>query len=113
MFYLDGLLTTGSRYLLKSLRLVHSPHQSVNLALSVAKVSTIYVMVRLFSPSTVWSVKLKMPQEVVGFLEVRADCEDLVDQVLHTDDTEFSCNTANFILSCVSFPLPVIRTELI
>ncbi len=65
----------------------HLLQQVVNLILTVAKISPIYEVVGLLSPASIWSVELEVPQEVVGVLEVRSDCVQLVDQVLHTDDT--------------------------
>ena len=44
-------------------------------------------MVILLPPPTVRRVQLEGPQEVVGVFESWADCEDLVDEILHTDDT--------------------------
>lgn len=37
-----------------------------------------------------WVAELEWPQEVGGLLEVGADGEDLVDQILHADDTVLS-----------------------
>ena len=36
------------------------------------------------------TVQLEGPEEIAGLLEIRADGEDLVDQVLHADDTVFA-----------------------
>ena len=47
-------------------------------------------MVNLLPPSAGGSVKLKWPQEVAGVLEVGADSENLVDDILNTDHTVFA-----------------------
>ena len=40
--------------------------------------------------ATSWVRQLEWPEEVAGLLEVGADSEDLMDQVLHADDTELA-----------------------
>ena len=47
-------------------------------------------MVGLLSPSPSWVVQLEGPQEVGGILEVRSNSEDLVDQILNTDDSHLA-----------------------
>ena len=47
-------------------------------------------MVCLLSPSSSWVVQLEWPQEVGGVLEVGANSQDLVDQILHTDDSHLA-----------------------
>ena len=47
-------------------------------------------MVGLLSPSPSWVVQLEGPQEVGGILEVGSNSEDLVDQILNTDDSQFA-----------------------
>ena len=69
----------------------HLAQQHVDLVLAVAVVAAVYEVVVLLAPPPVWRVQLERPQEVVGRLEVRSDCVDLVDQVLHTDDAKFAC----------------------
>lgn len=40
-----------------------------------------------WAETTSWVAELEWPEEVGGLLEVRADGEDLVDQIFNTDDT--------------------------
>ena len=47
-------------------------------------------MVSLLSPSSGRVVQLEGPQEVGGVLEVGSNSEDLVDQVLNTDDAHLA-----------------------
>ena len=47
-------------------------------------------MVGLLSPSPGRVVQLEGPQEVRGVLEVGSNSEDLVDQVLNTDDAHLA-----------------------
>ena len=47
-------------------------------------------MVGLLSPSPSWVVQLEGPQEVGGILEVGSNSEDLVDQILNTDDSQLA-----------------------
>jgi len=47
-------------------------------------------VVGLLAPASTSVVQLEVPQEVVGDLEVGADGEDLMDQVLDTDDAELA-----------------------
>ena len=54
--------------------------------LSVAPDATVEVGVSLFGKALLGRVELEGPQEVVGLLEVRADGDDLVDEVLNSGD---------------------------
>ena len=45
--------------------------------------------------STVWGVELEWPKEVVGFLELWSDGDDLVDKVLHAVDAMLSEDTSD------------------
>ena len=47
-------------------------------------------MVGLLPPSTGGVVQLEGPQEVGGVLEVGSDGQDLVDQILHADDSHLA-----------------------
>ena len=47
-------------------------------------------MVGLLSPSPSWVVQLEGPQEVGSVLEVGSNSEDLVDQILNTDDSQLA-----------------------
>eukprot|EP00052_Salpingoeca_macrocollata_P004429 m.41250 g.41250 ORF g.41250 m.41250 type:complete len:303 (-) comp14207_c0_seq2:1067-1975(-) len=50
--------------------------------LAVTVVTTLHEVVALLLPAAVGAVELERPQEVAGRLEVGADSEDLVDQIL-------------------------------
>ena len=47
-------------------------------------------MVSLLSPSSSWVVQLEGPQEVGSVLEVWSNGEDLVNQILDTDDSKLA-----------------------
>ena len=47
-------------------------------------------MVGLLSPSPSWVVQLEGPQEVGSILEVWSNSENLVDQILNTDDSQLA-----------------------
>ena len=47
-------------------------------------------MVGLLSPSSSWVVQLEGPQEVGSVLEVWSNAEDLVNQILDTDDSKLA-----------------------
>ena len=64
----------------------HAPEECVDFLLTISVVAAVYVVVVLLAPASERRVQLEGPQEVVGLLEVWSDGEDLVDQVLHTDD---------------------------
>jgi len=68
----------------------HQPEESVDLVLPVAEVTTLNKVVGLLSPSTGGVVQLEGPQEVRGILEVGANSQDLVDQILHADDSHLA-----------------------
>jgi len=47
-------------------------------------------VVSLLLKATEWCLQLEWPQEVVGFLEVRSNSHDLVDEILNADDPMLS-----------------------
>lgn len=68
-------------------RLVHLPDEGVDVLLTVAKVTTLDVVLELAGTEATSGVgELEGPEEVGGLLEVGADGVDLVDQVLHADN---------------------------
>jgi len=68
--------------------LVHLPDETVDLVLPVAQVTTLDEVLELSGPEAASRVaQLEGPQEVAGLLEVGPDGVDLVDEILHTDDT--------------------------
>lgn len=67
--------------------LVHLADESVDLVLTVTKVTTLNEVAELASAETTgWVGELEWPEEVGGLLEVWSDSEDLVDEILHADD---------------------------
>jgi len=68
----------------------HQPQERVDLVLPVAEVSALHKVVGLLPPAPGRVVELEGPQEVGGVLEVGADGEDLVDEVLHADDAHLA-----------------------
>ena len=61
----------------------------VDLVFPVASISTFYKMGGLFLHSTSWRRQFKGPQEVVCFFETFSNCIDLMNQILHADDSVF------------------------
>ena len=70
--------------------LVHPPDHSVDLILPVAGVSSLHKVCGLFVHTTTGWRQFEGPQEVVGGLEVLANCVNLVDEVLDADDAIFA-----------------------
>merc|ERR1719300_1678477 len=68
----------------------HFLQKVIDLVFSASEVSTLDEMVGLLSPSSGRVVQLEGPQEVGGVLEVGSNSEDLVDQVLNTDDAHLA-----------------------
>jgi len=67
--------------------LVHLSDESIDVLLSVTKVTTLDVVLEFSGTETTVGVgQLEGPQEVACLLEVGSDSEDLVDQVFHADD---------------------------
>jgi len=62
----------------------------INGFFSVTPVSALLEGMSLVVESTLGGSELEGPEEVVGFLEVRADSVDFVDQVFNTDDVELT-----------------------
>jgi len=59
---------------------------------SVSPISSSLEGVSLVGESSSWGSELEWPQEVVGFLEVGADCVNLVDQIFNADDSGLAQN---------------------
>ena len=67
--------------------LVHLANESVDVLLTVAKVTTLDEVLELAgAEATVGVGQLEGPQEVGGLLEVGADSVDLVDEILNADN---------------------------
>lgn len=67
--------------------LVHLPDQRVDMILAIAEIATLDEVLELPLAETTGGVaELEGPQEVASLLEVGADGEDLVDEILHAHD---------------------------
>jgi len=64
----------------------HAADKVVDLGLTVAVVTTLDEGDTLLLEATTRGVELERPEEAVSLLEVRANGEDLVDEILHADD---------------------------
>jgi len=72
---------------IQAIFLVHLPDESVDVLLPVTKVTTFNEVLELASAEATSRVaELEGPQEVGSLLEVGADGDDFVDEVLHADD---------------------------
>lgn len=83
---------------------VHPPDHSVDLIFPVASVSTLHKVCGLLVHSTTRWWQLERPEEVVGGLEVLANCVNLMDEVLNTDDAIFACRSNSNLhkFSCIT-----------
>lgn len=73
------------------LYLVHLLNESIDVLLSVTKVTTFDVVLELScSEASGWVAELEWPQEVRGLLEVWSNGVDLVNQVFHADHAELA-----------------------
>ena len=79
-------------------QLDHFLQEVIDLVLSATEVSTLDKVVGLLPPATGGVVKLEGPQEVGGVLEVGSDGQDLVDQILHTDDSHLAKLALNDVI---------------
>lgn len=80
----------------RKMPLVHLADQRVDLVLAVAGVAALNEVLHLLvAEAARGAAQLERPQEVAGLLEVRADGDDLVHQVLHTDDAELAQRLLN------------------
>ena len=73
----------------------HTSEQVVDVLLAVTEVTTLGEVVGLLSPAAVRVVQLEWPQEVGHLLEVRANCEDLVQDVFNADDSVLALSSHN------------------
>ena len=62
---------------------------------SVSPISSSLEGVSLVCKSSSWSSKFEWPQEVVGFLEVRTNGVNFVDQIFNTNDSLFTQSLFN------------------
>lgn len=76
----------------KVTNLKHVSNQFIDGFFSVTPVTTLLEGVSLVVESSLGRAELERPHEVVGFLEVRSDSVELVDQVFNADDLLLSEN---------------------
>jgi len=70
--------------------LVHLPDELVDTLLTVSQVAALDKVLELPRPKPAGRIaQLERPQEVARLLEVRADGDDLMDQILHAHDAVF------------------------
>ena len=67
-------------------QLVHLSDQAIDVILPVSMVTAFNKVCSLLSISTASIAQFEWPQEIIGFLEMLSNGEDLVDKILHTDD---------------------------
>lgn len=70
--------------------LVHVADQGVDLVLAVSGLSALHVVLPLDVHASAGAVELEGPQEAGHVLEVGADSEELVNEVLHADQAELA-----------------------
>ena len=80
--------------------LVHPSKKPVDLVFPIASISTFYKMGGLFLHSTLWRRQFKGPQEVVCFFEMFSNGIDLMNQILHADDSVFPKRLSNQCIVC-------------
>lgn len=68
----------------------HLLNEAVDQLLAVTEVTALGEVIALLAPASASVVQLEVPQEVVGYFEVRADGKDLMDEVLDADDAELA-----------------------
>ena len=76
----------------------HFLEEIIDLDFSISKVTTLNKVVGLLSPSSGGVVQLEWPQEVGGILEVGSNGEDLMDQILNTDDSKLAQLALNNVI---------------
>ena len=71
--------------------LIHLLDQSIDLLLPISQVTSLNEMLEFPRPESASRVaQLEWPQKVAGLLEIRPHSNNLMDQVLHTDDAKFA-----------------------
>lgn len=63
---------------------------------SVTPISSSLEGMSLVCETSSWSSKFEWPQEVVGFLEVRTNGENFIDQIFNANDSVFTQNLFNY-----------------
>ena len=75
-----------SKCLLLLQNLVHPSDELVDIVFAVSSISSFDVVIPLPLQTTQGCRELEWPEEVVGFLEVRPNCQDLMDKIFDADD---------------------------
>lgn len=71
---------------LSRLSLDHTLEQFIDLVLTIAKITSVDVVIVLLAPAASWCVQFEGPEEVVHLLEDTSSCVKLVDHVLDALD---------------------------
>merc|ERR1719427_1491482 len=74
--------------------------QFIDLVLSASEVTALHEVVDLLPPAAGGSVQLERPEKVGGVLEVGTNVEDLVNQILDTDDSELAELVLDDVIGC-------------
>ena len=82
--------TTVETILMSGFSLNHLTEKSVDLVLTVAKVTTLNKVGSLLAPAAGRGVQLEGPEEVTGILEVGSDSENLMNKVLNANNVELA-----------------------
>jgi hypothetical protein len=67
--------------------LVHPPDELIDVIFAVASITAFNVVVSLLLQTAKGCLELKWPEEVVCLLEVGSNSQDLMDKVLHANDS--------------------------
>ena len=73
----------------------HLTEKSVDLVLTVAKVTTLNKVGSLLAPAAGRGVQLEGPEEVVGLLELGTNGDNLVDEVLNASEADLAESSLN------------------
>ena len=72
--------------------LIHFSDQTIDLLFPVSAIASFNKVVGDVSEPSLGAAQLKRPQEVVDLFEGGTDCQDLVNDILNTDDTMLAKN---------------------
>ena len=78
----------------------HFLKQFIDLVLSASEVTTLHEVIDLLPPAAGGSVQLERPKKVGSVLEVGTNVEDLVNQILDTDDPELAELILDDVIRC-------------
>merc|ERR1719427_2076035 len=74
--------------------------QFIDLVLSASEVTALHEVVDLLPPAAGGSVQLERPEKVGSVLEVGTNVENLVNQILDTDDSELAELVLGDVIGC-------------